>query len=46
MDDGTQDPNQTCNGLTMGIGFDAALVEIGEPVTVPPAPDPCAMDGG
>jgi hypothetical protein len=46
MDDGTHDPAQTCNGLTMGIGFDAALVEIGDTVSVPPPPDPCAMDGG
>lgn len=37
LDDGTQDPGKTCNGISMGIGFDAAIVEIGEVVSVPAA---------
>jgi hypothetical protein len=42
LDDGTQDPTKTCNGISMGIGFDAAIIEIGSVVDVPaPAGDGC-----
>ncbi len=43
MNDGTQDPNQVCNGISIGLGFDAKPVQIG-PVQdeQPVPPDPCA----
>lgn len=42
MVDGTQDPNATCNGISIGMGFTAAKVEIGT-IAAPVAPvdDPC-----
>jgi hypothetical protein len=44
MADGTQDPNQTCDGISIGLGFVAK--QIGNPSTVgslgAPSPDPCA----
>jgi hypothetical protein len=30
MADGTQDPTQTCNGISMGLGFDMVGAEIGD----------------
>jgi hypothetical protein len=46
--DGTQDPTKTCDGISIGLGFDAALVA--NPMTVAPMampkPNPCAMDAG
>jgi hypothetical protein len=30
MDDGTQDPMQVCNGISMGLGFDMSAAQIGD----------------
>jgi hypothetical protein len=47
MVDGTQDPTQTCNGISIGLGFNGGLVA--NPDTVAPKPaagtNPCG-DGG
>jgi hypothetical protein len=42
MKDGTQDPSATCDGISIGLGFDMRRVELGPiaPFT-PPPPDPC-----
>jgi hypothetical protein len=42
LQDGTQDPSKTCDGISIGLGFDAAAAKLG-PIA-PPAmvgPDPC-----
>jgi hypothetical protein len=39
--DGTQDPTKTCDGISIGLGFDAAVVGLGSIVEVTPPPDPC-----
>lgn len=50
MTDGTQDPNKTCDGISIGLGFDAK--QIANPSVVsppaPPGPDACnpAADAG
>ncbi len=46
LQDGTQDPTKTCDGISIGLGFNAELVQLG-PIAVPGAPkaNPCA-DGG
>ena len=41
MDDGTQDPSKTCNGISLGLGFDLSQVAIGSVEPSPPAVDPC-----
>jgi hypothetical protein len=43
LSDGTQDPTKQCDGISIGLGFDAELVTLGAvlPVGNPP-PDPCA----
>lgn len=47
LQDGTQDPTKTCNGISIGIGFDAELVQLGDVVPPPdPKPDPCSADAG
>jgi hypothetical protein len=46
LSDGTQDPTKTCDGISIGLGFNAALVQIG-PIA-PPATaktNPCATGG-
>ena len=42
MQDGTQNPGETCDGISIGLGFEAQPVKLGEigPET-PPEPDPC-----
>jgi hypothetical protein len=46
MQDGTQDPTQTCDGISIGLGFDAAADQLGPTVPAPTPPaNPCA-DGG
>jgi len=45
MSDGTQDPTQTCDGISIGLGFDGALVQVGAAVAPTSPPNPCA-DGG
>lgn len=44
MADGTQNPSAECNGISLGIGFEALPVRVGA-IAPPaePAPDPCAM---
>jgi hypothetical protein len=42
LDDGTQDPQRTCNGITVGIGFDMVRASIGSVEMPPPKVDPCA----
>ena len=43
MNDGTNGANESCNAISIGLGFDAVLVH--DPTTVvnapPPPPDPC-----
>jgi hypothetical protein len=43
MADGTQDPAVECDGISIGLGFNAKAVQLG-PVAMPamPPPDPCA----
>ena len=42
MKDGSQDPDATCDGISIGLGFDAIAAGIdGVAAPVPPAPDPC-----
>jgi hypothetical protein len=47
MSDGSQSDSSTCNGISVGIGFDAKVVQLGD-VTAPsePSPDPCESDAG
>jgi hypothetical protein len=46
LDDGTQDPTRSCDGISIGIGFTATRVQLGATVPSPTLPpDPCA-DGG
>jgi len=47
LQDGTQDPTKTCDGITIGLGFDAATVKLGSSVPPVTHPDPCApQDAG
>jgi hypothetical protein len=40
--DGTQDPSQTCNGISIGLGFTASAVQLGGVAAPPPPPpNPC-----
>ncbi|MDI3291552.1 hypothetical protein [Polyangium sp. 15x6] len=43
MKDGTQNPGAECDGISIGLGFNAKAVQLG-PVAMPgePPPDPCA----
>jgi hypothetical protein len=42
LKDGTQDPNVECDGISVGIGFDATRVVVGPVAPAPqPSPDPC-----
>jgi hypothetical protein len=41
LDDGTQDPMQTCNGISVGLGFDAAPAVLDGVVPDPQPPNPC-----
>jgi hypothetical protein len=48
LHDGTQDPTKPCDGISIGLGFNAALVQLGgisPPPPPAPPPNPCA-DGG
>ncbi|MFT3775721.1 MAG: hypothetical protein QM820_61020 [Minicystis sp.] len=47
LHDGTQDPAQNCDGISVGLGFEAVPVvvgPVGEPE--PPLPSPCGYDAG
>jgi hypothetical protein len=41
MADGTQDPNQTCDGITIGLGFEMKEVKLGDVGPVTPVGDSC-----
>lgn len=41
LDDGTQDPMQTCNGMTIGLGFEAAAALLDGVVADPAPANPC-----
>jgi hypothetical protein len=42
LHDGTQDPTQTCDAISIGLGFEAAVDQIGGAVSPPPPPpNPC-----
>jgi hypothetical protein len=42
LHDGTQDPSQTCDAISIGLGFEAAVDQVGATVAPPPPPpDPC-----
>jgi hypothetical protein len=44
MKDGSQDPTKTCDGISIGLGFEAELVQLGAVAApVGPQPDPCLM---
>jgi len=47
LQDGTQDPTKPCDGISIGLGFDAELVELG-PIAPPPTAkaNPCGTGGG
>jgi hypothetical protein len=45
LKDGTQDPTQQCDGISIGIGFDAAVVQLG-PIAPPPVNKPPACGTG
>ncbi|MFO0758697.1 MAG: hypothetical protein U0359_19550 [Byssovorax sp.] len=45
--DGSQDPNKDCDGISIGLGFDAAVVQLGDIAPKgDPKPDPCMGSGG
>jgi hypothetical protein len=47
MLDGTNQAGEACNGISVGLGFDAVLVQMGAVAEVAPLVDPCpAGDGG
>ena len=46
MQDGTQDPAKTCDGISIGLGFEATVVQLGPTVPAVTMPDPCVGDGG
>jgi hypothetical protein len=46
LQDGTQDPTQTCDGISIGLGFDALPVQLGPTVQPLPQPFPCDIDAG
>ena len=47
MNDGSNgDPKQTCNAISIGLGFDASAVQLGDVApAAKPQPDPCAAGG-
>ena len=44
MQDGTQDPTKTCDGISIGLGFVAGIDPLGSTVPSVTTPDPCAGD--
>jgi hypothetical protein len=46
LQDGTQDPTKTCDAITIGIGFQATVAEVGPMVDAAPPTDPCKGDAG
>ena len=45
MQDGTQDPTKTCDGISIGLGFTATIDQVGPTVPAMTTPDPCADAG-
>lgn len=45
MEDGSNEPGKTCDGISVGLGFDGVAVQLGQSEAQPAFPDPCA-DGG
>jgi hypothetical protein len=43
--DGTNDPSQPCDAVSIGLGFDAVRVQAGPVADILPQPDPCAEAG-
>ncbi len=42
LSDGSQDPNQTCDAISLGLGFEASAVQLGAVAApAPPPADPC-----
>jgi hypothetical protein len=41
LDDGTQDPSRPCNAISIGLGFDAAIAQMGGAQSPPTTVDPC-----
>jgi hypothetical protein len=39
--DGTQDPTEVCDGISIGLGFSASRVQLGATTTAPAPPNPC-----
>jgi hypothetical protein len=46
MSDGTQDPTKTCNGISVGFGFDMSPAQIGSVGPAAPPPVTCQGTGG
>jgi hypothetical protein len=45
--DGSQDPTKPCTGISIGLGFDAAVVQLGDIAPKSdPMPSPCDGTGG
>ncbi len=45
MADGTNEPGHTCDGISIGLGFDAVAVKLGQPQSVPGFVSPCSDAG-
>lgn len=43
MADGTNEPGHTCDGISVGLGFDAVAVQLGQPQAVAQYYDPCGQ---
>lgn len=41
LQDGTQDPAEPCDAISVGVGFRGTLVTLGTPEPPTPVPDPC-----
>jgi len=46
MQDGTQDPTKTCDGISIGLGFTASVDQLGPTVAAMNMTDPCEGDAG
>jgi hypothetical protein len=46
MQDGTQDPTKTCDAISIGLGFEASVVQLGASVPAMTVADPCVGDAG
>lgn len=45
--DGGQDPSKTCDGISVGLGFEASEAQLGDVAKpAPPKPNPCMGAGG